>query len=113
MTPTISTSVKTLGYYAIVPLHIEEVFGSYFENLERSEQYTLLATFSLFMADRAWNANSEYGLCTAYREVSGRLSDQVRDILNELEALEQRSQGTLLALTEALVLNIHYTQVVP
>jgi hypothetical protein len=112
MTRTISTSVETLGYYVILPPHIEDMFGSHFENLERPEQYTLLATLSLYMAEHAWSDNSDYGLYSAYTEVSGRLSDQVRDILYELQKLEQQSEGTLLALTEALVLNIHHTQVV-
>ena len=41
MTRIISTCAKTLGYYVSLPEHIEDTLGSYFENLEKYEQWTL------------------------------------------------------------------------
>jgi uncharacterized FAD-dependent dehydrogenase len=52
-----------------------------------------------------------YELVDAYSEASGVLPERIADLLEEIEALDRKCNGTILALTEALVLNIHYTQV--
>ncbi len=112
MTRTISTSVDTLGYYVQLPEHIEEEFGSHFENLSKSEQYTLLAVFAGYMANKAHP--EDYGtqsLRDIYNDVPGYLRPALADLLEEIEDLERQCEGTILALSEALVLNIHYTNV--
>ena len=109
MTRAISTSVKPLGYYVTVPADIEEALGSHFENLERCEQYTLLAMFAQFMAVHANNNESEESLLNAYFDNPGdaMIPDWAKDLLPEIEKL---SDGTIIALSEALVLNLHYTR---
>jgi hypothetical protein len=111
MTRAISTSVKSLGYYVTVPADIEEALGSHFENLQRYEQYTLLAIFAQYMAVHANNDESSYTLLDANLEIPGDaiIPDWVKDLLPEIEKL---SDGTIIAMTEALVLNLHYTKVV-
>lgn len=111
MTRTISTTVKPLGYYVTVPRPIEEVLGSHFENLKRYEQYTLLAVFANYMAAHANNENLHYTLLDAYFGTfdNADLPEWTKELL---AAIEQLSDGTILALTEALVLNLHYTRVV-
>ncbi len=116
MTRTISTSVDTLGYYVQLPEHIEDALGSHFENLTKLQQYTLLATLSGYMAEAQaclteTGSEPTYELVDAYSEASGVLPERIADLLEEIEALDRKCNGTILALTEALVLNIHYTQV--
>ncbi len=116
MTRTINTSVNTLGYYVQVPEHIEEALGSHFENLTKTQQYTLLATFSGYMAEAQFSIvdtgdESSYSLADALGDASGVLPLAITNLLSEIEDLERRCEGTILALTEALVLNIHYTHV--
>jgi hypothetical protein len=109
MTRATSTSVKPLSYYVTVPPDIEEALGSHFENLQRCEQYTLLAIFAFFMAVHANNHESEYSLLDAYFETPGDaiIPDWVKDLLPEIEKL---SDGTIIAMSEALILNLHYTR---
>jgi hypothetical protein len=111
MTRAISTSIKPLGYYVTVPPDIEEVLGSHFENLRRCEQYTLLAIFAFFMAVHANNDESEYTLLDAYLDTPGDtiIPDWAKDLLPEIEKL---SDGTIIAMSEALISNLHYTRVV-
>jgi hypothetical protein len=108
MTRTISTSVETLGYYCTVPRHIEDLLDSHFENLSKEQQYTLLATFAVYMARQANNYELDYSLYDAYNSVSGYIPEPVTELFEEIE---KQPDGTILALSEALVLNIHYTQV--
>lgn len=108
MTRTISTSVETLGYYVTLPEHIEDTFGSHFENLQVSEQFTLLATLAGYMANCAHPSDySPTSLREVYNDVPGYLSRSVVEVLDEIE---NQPDGTIIALTEALVLNLHYTR---
>lgn len=110
--PTISTSVKTLGYYVSLPDHIEEELGPHFEQLNKTEQYTLLAVFAGYMANVAHSEDYRHrSLRDIYNDVPGYLPAAIADLLLEIEDVERLSQGTVLALSEALVLNIHYTSV--
>jgi hypothetical protein len=116
MTRTISTSTNPIGYWVSLPDHIEEEFGSHFENLTKPQQYTLLATLTGYMAETQFSLHdtgedSSYELVDAYSEASGVLPGCIADLLDEIEALDRKCNGTILALTEALVLNIHYTNV--
>jgi hypothetical protein len=116
MTRTISTSVDTLGYYVQLPEHIEEALSSHFENLTKTQQYTFLAALTGYMAEAQFcivdtGDESSYSLADAYGDASGSLPQEIADLLEEIEDLERRCEGTILALTEALVLNIHYTHV--
>ena len=107
---TISTSVQPLGYFVTLPEHIEDTFGSHFENLSVPEQYTLLATLAGYMANCAHESDySPTSLREVYNDVPGYLSSWVVEVLEEIE---NQTDGTIIALTEALVLNLHYTRVV-
>ncbi len=112
MPRTINTSTNPIGYWVSLPEHIEEEFGSHFENLTKSEQYTLLATLAGYMANSAHT--EEYGaqsLDGIYFDVPGHLPPVIANLLAELEDLERQSDGYILALTEALISNICYTHV--
>ena len=111
--PKISTSVHTLGYYVpTLPNHIEDELGSHFENLSKTEQYTLLVVLAGYMASVAGCEDDEDKcLHDIYNDVSRDLPSPIADRLSEIKELERLSNGTILALMEALVLNIHYTHV--
>lgn len=112
MTRTISTCANTLGYYVSLPFHIENVFGSYFENLEKEEQYTLLATLAVYLASRQFEEWDNESLHDIYMEhAPGGFCNSVEEILPELEQLEQQSDGTLACLIQPLIENILYTGV--
>lgn len=113
MTRTISTCAKTLGYYVSLPEHIEDTLGSYFENLEKYEQWTLLAALAVYKAHHSCQLPpSDYSLYDAYIEhAPGGFCNSVEEILPELEQLEQQSDGTLACLIQPLIENILYTGV--
>jgi hypothetical protein len=112
MTRTINTCAKTLSYYVSLPGHIENLFGSYFENLEKYEQYALLATLAVYLASRQFQEWDNQSLHDIYMErIPGALSGEVEEILPELEQLEQQSSGTLACLIQPLIENILYTGV--
>jgi hypothetical protein len=110
MTRRISTCAKTLGYYVTVPEPIEQTLGSYFENLSKPEQYSLLATLASYMAEQA-NAveDVDYTLHDAYCDAPGALHAEAMQLLPKIEQLPD---STILALCEALVINISRTQVI-
>jgi hypothetical protein len=113
MSRIISTSTNPIGYWVSLPEHIEEELGSHFEHLTKSEQYTLLALFADWMANKA-NLEGEapsLRLRDIYDTIPGYLPDIIAELLDEIEDLERTCDGYILALTEALVLNIHYTHV--
>ncbi len=112
MPRTISTSTNPIGYWVSLPEHIEDAFGSHFENLTKSEQYTLLATFAGYKATEAHPDDySPTSLREIYNNVPGYLPAAIADLLYEIENLERVSNGYILALTEALISNICYTHV--
>ncbi len=59
----------------------------------------------------ACSDDSDKRLHDIYNDVSGDLPSPIADRLSEIEDLERLSNGTIVALMEALVLNIHYTHV--
>jgi hypothetical protein len=110
---SISTCVKTLGYYVpTLPDHIEETFGSYFESVAKNEQYVLLATLSSYVANLEV---SDWDNCTLFdiycQHAPGVIGQEIIDLFPDLEQLEQQSPGTLAALIQPLILNILYTSV--
>ena len=107
MTRQFSTSAKPLGYYTTVATHIEQIFGSHFEQMERFEQFTLLSSLAIFMANHANEENPEYGLYDAYMDAPGGCFEEVENILPEIE---QCPDETLLGLCEALVINLRTTK---
>ncbi len=112
MPRTINTSTNPIGYWVSLPDPVEEEFGSHFENLTKSEQYTLLVTFAGYMASEAHR--EDYGsqsLRDIYNDVPGYLPAAIADLLYEIEDLERVSSGYILALTEALICNIRWTHV--
>jgi hypothetical protein len=116
MTRTISTTTHPIGYWVSLPDHISEEFGSHFEHLTKPEQYTLLATLAGYMAEAQiciveTGKEPTYGLFDAYADEDGALPKSVAALLEEIEQLDRQCDGTILALTEALVLNIRYTHV--
>lgn len=107
MTRPISTSAKPIGYYCPLSSQIENAFGSHFENLSKPEQFTLLAIFANFMAEHSFKADSSYTLLDSYCESPGALPSHIAALLPEVET---HSDGTILALTEALVAHLLYTK---
>jgi hypothetical protein len=65
--------------------------------------------FAQFMAVHANNNESEESLLNAYFDNPGdaMIPDWAKDLLPEIEKL---SDGTIIGLSEALVLNLHYTR---
>lgn len=109
MPQIISTSCKTLGYYVTLPDIFEDTLGSYFENLTKAQQYTLLATLANYQSWHAYGYTSTYTLCDAYMGVMGALNAEVEELLPLLEAEEKRAGGAIPCLIQALVQNIRYT----
>jgi hypothetical protein len=108
MTRTISTSAKALGYYVTLPSHIEDALGSYFENLTKPEQYTLLATLTSYLGYQIRLGHDlEFTIWDAYTCTTGEIENEAIELLlPELGAIEVRCNGTLECLIEALVANI-------
>lgn len=110
MTRTISTSAKPIGYYCVLPPHIEDIFGSHFENLERAEHLALLATLTRY-ADYAVTADDDdpecYSMVDAYLDCYGAIC--ITDISGLLTEIEKLPDGTILALCEALIAHLLYS----
>lgn len=109
---TISTSVQPLGYFVTLPEHIEDTFGFHFENLEKYEQYAMLATLSVYLANRQFEEWDGSMHDIYIQHIPGAVGGEVEELFPQLEQIEEGCNGTLMCLIEALVLNIHYTQVV-
>ncbi|HEY9709391.1 MAG TPA: hypothetical protein V6D48_14400 [Oculatellaceae cyanobacterium] len=110
MTRAISTSAKPIGYYCVLPPHIEDVFGSHFENLERSEQFALLAALTRYIdyAVAADDSNPDgYSLFDAYMDCYNTIC--LVDLSDILIEIEQLPDGTVLSLCEALIAHLLYT----
>lgn len=107
MTRQIATSAKTIGYYCTIPPHIEETLGSHFENLERTEMFTLLATLANYMAYHCSGDSAqdeiEFTMLDAYNQCSGELVADVVEILPDIELLPN---GSFIGLAHALIAHI-------
>ncbi len=110
MTRAISTSAKSIGTYCVLPPHMENALGSHGENLERSEQFGLLAALTKY-ADYAVAVGDSkpdsYSLYDAYMDCHNVIYiEDVNQFFNELETLPDT---TLLNLCEALIAHLLYT----
>jgi hypothetical protein len=107
MTRQISTSAKPLGYYVTVPPHIEETLGSYFENLNRPEQFALLAAIGMYMSAHAALGINGYSLRDALADTECFVSDELSNRLDDIEGL---CDDSILGLCEALIINLRTTK---
>ena len=107
MTRQLTTSAKPLGYYVSVPRHIEQALGSYFENVNRPDQFALLAALGLYMSAHASMGVDEYSLREALIDTGCCISDELTDCLDEIETWHDDS---ILGLLEALVINLRTTK---
>jgi hypothetical protein len=107
MARQITTSAKTIGYYCTLPPHVEETLGSHFENLERTEMFTLLATLANYMAYHSYGDSTqdeiEFTTLDAYNQCSGELVADVVEILPDIELLQN---GSIIGLAHALIAHI-------
>ncbi|HEY9653657.1 MAG TPA: hypothetical protein V6C95_23550 [Coleofasciculaceae cyanobacterium] len=107
MARQITTSAKTIGYYCTIPPHIEEILGSHFENIERTELFSLLATLANYMAYHSYGDSSqdeiEFTIIDAYNQCPGELVADVLEILPDLELLPNES---IVGLAHALIAHI-------
>jgi hypothetical protein len=107
MSRQFTTSAKPLGYYVSLPVHIEQTLGSYFENVNRPDQFTLLAAIGMYMSAHAALGINEYTLRDALADTECFVSDELTNCLDEIECLNDNS---ILGLLEALVINLRTTK---
>lgn len=114
MTRSLSTSAKTVGYYVVLPPHIEDAFGSHFENMERNEQFTLLATLTRYVdrVQASGGATDDFSLYDCYMDGYGVIIYELSDLEKLFNEIESLPNGTIEGLCEALIAHIcHSTEV--
>ncbi len=111
MTRAISTSIKPLGYYVTVPEDIEEMLGSRFENLDKSEQLAMLAAFTRYIdrTSASGGATDGFSLYDCYMDGYGTIDCDDAELERLFNEIENLSDGTILGLCEPLIANLLYT----